>query len=158
MNIRSTLPLYFGHRNSSNRKNFKARFNIGGLGFGHMGMTFYPVRARTHLKYAQKLLAEAMEAEQLGHMAEVFKRCLDASEHALKAIFDITGIDMEKYKDLEEAVVRGLKTVFDKTTLDQLKDYYSTLKLPASGEASAREAIEKAAFLIKKAAEFIQPQ
>ncbi|MDP2992613.1 MAG: HEPN domain-containing protein [Deltaproteobacteria bacterium] len=124
-----------------------------------MGMTFYPVRAGTHLKYAQKLLAEAMEAEQLGHTTEeVFKRCLDASEHALKAIFNITGIDMEKYKDLEEAVVRGLKTVFDKTTLDQLKDYYSTLKLPASGEASAREAIEKASFLIKKAAEFVQPQ
>ncbi|MDO9462901.1 MAG: hypothetical protein Q7J61_03745 [Deltaproteobacteria bacterium] len=55
-------------------------------------------------------------------------------------------------------MVRGLKTVFDKTTLDQLKDYYSTLKLPASGEASPREAIEKASFLIKKAAEFVQPQ
>ncbi|MDD5452292.1 MAG: hypothetical protein PHT49_10395 [Desulfovibrionales bacterium] len=47
--------------------NFKARFNIGGLGSGHIGMTFYPVRARTHLRYAQKLLAEAVEAEQSGH-------------------------------------------------------------------------------------------
>ncbi len=121
-------------------------------------MTFYPVRARTHLKYALKLLAEAMEAEQLGHMAEVFKRCSDASEHALRAIFNITGIDMEKYGDLEDGMARGLKTVFDKTTLDQLKDCYSTLKLPASGETHACEAIEKASFLIKKATEFIQPQ
>lgn len=122
-------------------------------------MTFYPVKAGTHLKYARKLLAEAREAEQLGHATEeVFKRCLDASEHALKSIFNITGIDMEKYKDLEEAAAQGLKTVLDKTTLNQLKDYYSTLKLPASPEAGAREAIEKASFLIKKAAEFVQPQ
>ena len=121
-------------------------------------MTFYPVRARTHLRYAQKLLAEAVEAEQSGHTSEVFKRCLDASEHALKSIFNITGIDMEKYKDLEEAVPRGLKTVFDKTTLNRIKNYYSTLKLSVSGEVSPREAIEKASFLIKKAAEFVQPQ
>jgi len=132
---------------------------IGGLDSGHIGMTFYPVRARAHLKYAQKLLSEAMEAEQLGHTSEVLKRCLDASEHALKSIFNITGIDMEKYKDLEEAVTLGLKTVFDKTTLSQIKNYYATLRLPPSGEeAGAREAIEKASFLIKKAAEFIRPQ
>lgn len=88
----------------------------------------------------------------------VFKRCLDASEHALKSIFNITGVDMEKYKDLEEAVTRVLNTVFDKATLNRIKNYYSTLKLSASPEADASEAIEKASFLIKKAAEFVQPQ
>ncbi|MEW5949924.1 MAG: hypothetical protein AB1711_11020 [Thermodesulfobacteriota bacterium] len=65
---------------------------------------------------------------------------------------------MENYKDLEEAVARGLKTVFDKTTLNRITNYYSTLKLSASPEAGASEAIEKASFLIKKAAEFVQPQ
>lgn len=118
-------------------------------------MAFSPLRAKTHLKYAHRLLAEAMEAERLGHTAEVFQKCCDASEHAFKAIFNIAGIDIEKYKNLEEAVAKGLKIVFDKTTLDELKGYYSTVRSRETGQANRRESIEKASFIIKKAVELV---
>lgn len=116
-------------------------------------MTFYPLRAKTHLRYAQRLMAEATEAEHLGHEAQSVQKCREVSEHALKAIFDITGIDFEKYNNLEEAAAKGLKMVFDKATLGQLKDHYLVLKSPGHEEVRPRECIEKASFLLKKAME-----
>lgn len=119
-------------------------------------MAFYPLKARTHLKYAQGLMAEAMRAEQLGHRAEVGRKCRDISEHALKAIFNIAGIDIEKYRDLEDAVSRGLKKVFDRSTVGRLRDNYSTLKLKDPEELDPAKCIEKASFILKTAIELIR--
>ncbi len=105
------------------------------------------------MKYAQILMAEAIQAEQSGHTVAAVEKCRDVSEHALKAIFNITGIDIEKYKNLEDAIIKELKTVFDKPTVDQLKDYYLSLKSHAPEEFKPRECIEKASFIVKKATE-----
>lgn len=100
-------------------------------------------------------MEEALEAQQLGHTEECLKKCVEVSNHAIKALFNISAVDSEAYRSPEEAIAKGLKDVFEKTDHGRIQSYYAALNGP--GEPDAVKSIEMASFLLSKAIELVTP-
>ncbi len=120
-----------------------------------MNSAFHPFRAKTHLEYARRLLGEAMEAQRLGHVEETIEKSRTALEHAVKAIFNIAGIEFEAYRSLEEAVAKGLKDALDTDVHTRLLGALAHTGPSIPGQDQTAQSIENTSFAIGKAAALI---